>query len=251
MIPTSTSKSSTLGSLAIADVYPSWQRRDNPYTRDIGTDPVIDSQMQMRGRSQNQNQRFRSPRSRSRTPESYYSRRSSPGHSPSPESPKRRRRPASPYGLSPSDRYEARGRRRHDRYSRSPSYSSRRSPSPRRSPARGGRSPDDRGRPRRRSLSSASSMSRSKSRSRSPSPHERAIRPVHRLPVATSLNDVRVGIPKNPNALPPRPHARNGKDSNGKRNVSRISHLQCEWQLSELKAICTETQTEGQSDRGG
>lgn len=56
----------------------------------------------------------------------------------------------------------------------------------------------------------------SRSRTRSISPHERA-RTVHRLPVATSLDDVRVNVSKN--ALPPRPQ-RNGKEANGKRNVS-------------------------------
>ncbi|KAI0698581.1 hypothetical protein BC835DRAFT_643992 [Cytidiella melzeri] len=156
----------------------------------------------------------RSPRSRSPA-ESYYSRRSSRGRSRSFDSPRHRRADSrGPRSRSPHDRP---GKGPPRRWSRSPSRSPRRyGRSPARSPARSPWSPEPRRRRSRgRSLSTASTISRSPSRS----PRERS-RPVHRLPLATSAEDLRKKISlKTPIDLPPRPvqDHRNGDSGSGKR----------------------------------
>ncbi|KZT74392.1 Pkinase-domain-containing protein [Daedalea quercina L-15889] len=129
----------------------------------------------------------RSPsRGRSRSPaDSYYSRRSSRGRSPSYDTGRRRHRFDSPVGRSPSPSAR-RGKRNGNalrRRSRSPSWSP---PSP---DSRGRSSPHyspsgrrTRGRTRSRSVSP--SLSGSRSRSPSSSPRQRS-RTVHRLPTST------------------------------------------------------------------
>ncbi|KAJ3553208.1 hypothetical protein NM688_g3741 [Phlebia brevispora] len=123
--------------------------------------------------------------SRSRSPSisrwSYRSGRSSRGHSPISDTPRRRRELRSPSPVN--ERRSPRGRRYTSRYSRSPTPASRRS-----------WTPPSRGRSRERSRT-PSSISTSRSRTRSRSPVERS-KTVHRLPVATSLEDVRNFVPK-------------------------------------------------------
>ncbi|KAI0092418.1 hypothetical protein BDY19DRAFT_482706 [Irpex rosettiformis] len=173
----------------------------------------------------------RSPRSRSPA-ESYYSRRSSRGRSYSSDTPRRRRADSrEPRSRSPYDRP---GKGPPRRWSRSPSRSPyprrhirspSRSPirSPRRSPIRNPRSPWSPGSRRRhsrgRSLSTTSSMSRTPSRS----PRERS-RTVHRLPLATSAEDLRSKMgAKGPGDLPQRPDNRNGDGAGKRKDVSRYN----------------------------
>lgn len=186
----------------------SWQKRDGGVSN-------------IKTQRPNRKQQRRSPsKSRSRSPaESYYSRHSRPssrGRSRSIDSVRYRRRADSraPRSRSPVDRWSDRGGRPSKRYT--PSLS--RSPTPRR--YRSSRSPQGRGRSRERTPYTVYSSSRSRSRShtRSPSstppPRERSrTRTVHRLPTATSLEDVRrwVELPsKSPSRTTNRFSQRNG-----------------------------------------
>ncbi|KAK7695842.1 hypothetical protein QCA50_000480 [Cerrena zonata] len=230
-----------------------WTRRDGPSSANKNAMPSRGRKPQPRTPSRSRS------RSRSRSNDSYYSRRSSPRRSQSPNYGHGRRRSPSytrSYGRrSPSPD----GRRgwvndRRGRHSRSPSSSPRSprnyrsSPLPRRSSPGRRSSPPPRRWGRRRSPSSASSfrsrsrsrsrtpsrsrtrsrtrsMSRSRSRSRSPSisPRDRP-RPVHRLPTASSVNDVNAPTPTGKNALPRppglpmRPEAAPHPQKNGKAN---------------------------------
>ncbi|KAI0960240.1 hypothetical protein AcW1_004808 [Taiwanofungus camphoratus] len=162
-----------------------WTRRDMPQT----------SNKNNRGTGKRRQQRRSPSRVRSRSPaESYHSRRSSRGRSLSSDAPKRRRKDTTHAGgdrsPSPHDRRGKRNGRQRERYSRSPTSS-----------PRSVRSIDSRGRARRRSLSSVTSTSRSRSRTPSRSPKERP-RTVHRLPVATSVNDIALSLTKSPLPAP-------------------------------------------------
>lgn len=188
----------------ITYIYISWTRRDNAeYSRKT---------------QKSEQKRYRSP-SRSRSPESYYSRRSSRGRSHSSEAP-RRRRADSRGGRSRSrSPYDRPGKGPPRRWSRSPSRSPPRryGRSPMRSPPRSPWSPAPRRpRSRGRSVSTASTISRSPSRS----PRERS-RTVHRLPLATSAEDMRKAAARTPFGLPQKPvqEQRNG-EGKGRRDVS-------------------------------
>ncbi|KIM67959.1 hypothetical protein SCLCIDRAFT_1080854 [Scleroderma citrinum Foug A] len=138
-------------------------------------------------------------RSRSRTPDSFYSRRSS-----------RSRSRSRSYSPRPNAYHSSPPR------ARSPSPPGRRWGANRsRSPASSQRSHSQRGRPRRRSISSFSSYSGSRSRSSSRSADDRP-KAKHRLPPATSIKDISLSISKT--SLQQRSEFLNSREPDSNRN---------------------------------
>jgi len=156
----------------------SWQRRE---FHPLPPKPVRPSPAKQRKLIPSRSPSPSRSRSRSRTPDSYYSHISSRGRSHSrslsPRSQLHSSSPVRPRSRSPSDRGRS-GRGVNSWHSGSPA-SSLRSWTMRRG--------------RRHSLSSISSISRSRSRSSSRSPDDRP-RPKHRLPPATTINDISLSI---------------------------------------------------------